>query len=104
MKRPDCKATFFIGKNNYNGPKNLRRDNPGQYGKRIAVGGRAFSIPLSVHAPDPEIRRHRSAFRPINSAKPNERRARGNIDSGHAHGIPRSGISVVSGEKRRDET
>ena len=21
MKRPDCKATFFIGKNNYNGPK-----------------------------------------------------------------------------------
>jgi len=46
----------------------------------------------------------RAAFRPINSAKPNERRARGNIDSGHAHGIPRSGISVVSGEKRRDET
>ena len=110
MKRPDCKVTFFIGKNNYNGPK---KPPPGQYGKRIAVGGRAFDTALrmharvSVHAPDPEIRRHRtgrSAFRPINSAKPNEGRARGNIDSGHAHGNPRSGIAVVSGEKRRDET
>lgn len=29
MKRPDCKATFFIGKNNYNGPK---KPPPGQSG------------------------------------------------------------------------
>ncbi len=107
MKRPDCKATFFIGKNNHNGPKKTSagtiRVNTGSASRSAA----ALSIPLSICAPDPEIRRHRAgraAFRPINSAKPNERRARGNIDSGHAHGIPRSGISVVSGEKRRDET
>lgn len=103
MKRPDCKATFFIGKNNYNGPKNLRRDNPGQYGKRIAVGGRAFDTALHMRARSGNTTAS-AAFRPINSAKAERARARGNIDSGHAHGIPRSGISVVSGEKRRDET
>lgn len=30
--------------------KNLRRDNPGQYGKRIAVGGRAFDTALHMRA------------------------------------------------------
>jgi len=105
MKRPDCKATFFIGKNNYNGPK---KPPPGQSGSiREAHRGRRSRFRYRSPYARPTRKYDGTgpaAFRPINSAKPNERRARGNIDSGHAHGIPRSGISVVSGEKRRDET
>lgn len=51
MKRPDCKATFFIGKNNYNGPKKNSagtiRVNTGS-ASRSAV---ALSIPLSACTP-----------------------------------------------------